>query len=214
MNAVRLQDKLYRYLLPKDSNSLYDISQAATADNMYKQMSICLEGLLQFMEKDFPDYFDKRVKAPDVQRWLLELEIEEKIDGLRNELQQMDVASWLTDVACMPLKGLLSSENETRYNDLFFLKTLLSKMLAFVHVINHKNNTEKLMQLLWRINYNSVWFCNHCIVEYKSGMNEMASIADAISYLQKQEKMLKQQTVRKDIAFIPGQDPITEQLLR
>jgi hypothetical protein len=59
------------------------------------------------MYKKFPNHFDKRVKATDVQRWLLELETDSEPASLKNELRRMAVEGWLIDIACIPESVLL-----------------------------------------------------------------------------------------------------------
>ncbi len=213
VNTVRLADKVYDYLMPKDRNGLYQLTVATTADNMYKQIFICLEGLLQFMENDFPDHFDKRVKVPEAYRWLLENDVREKITTLKRELKETGVEEGLTEVACMPLADLLVSEREISYSTYQFLKTLFKKLSSFPHLHTINNATERFLRMLWRINYNSVWLYNYSVVEYDRTVKASSTSNEAIHYLQLEEKMLKQVAVRTDVAFRQQQPAIITLLL-
>lgn len=213
VNTARLADKVYGYLMPKDWNSLYKMSEAATADNMYRQTFICLEGLLHFMEKDFPDHFDKRVNVAEAHWWLLEMEVREQLTHLKKQLKDTGVEEGLIEVACMPLGDLLVSERVISYHAFKFLRLLLKKLFSFPQFNTTKSATERFLKMLWRINYNSAWLYNYSVVEYDKTVKEAGSVSDAIQYLQQQEKMLKQVTLRTDVAFRCNQPAITIQLL-
>lgn len=213
VNVVKIADKVFGYLIPKDRRALYVMSNTFTVDNLYRKVFICLEQLLEFLENDFPDHFDKRVRMPEAKRWLLELEMKEKLQGIKRELKNAGIEDSLVEVACMPLADLLVSEREINYLLYQFLKTLFKKLSSFCHLTANKSVTEKFLRMLWRMNYNSVWVYNYCVVEYDRTVKDAGSITDAIQYLQRQEMMLKQIVVRTDIAFRCDQPSITNQLL-
>lgn len=211
VNIVRLADKVYEYLLPKNKNALYTGSKVFEPANVYKDVFIAIEQLLQFVAEDFPVYFDKSMKVPETWRWLLELEVEDKLQHIRNDLKNHGVDENLIEVACMPLASVLTG-GDMSYEAHDFLQLFLKKVSNFHNADTCRNATEKFLKVLWRINFNSVWLYNYSVVEYDRFIKDSKTVSEAICFLQMQEKILKQIPARTDIAYRTEQPSIVVML--
>ena len=121
--------------------------------------------MVDFIEKNFPEYFDHDVKVPEVKRWLLAPEIKRNLKGIQKELEKLEVASELIKIACHPIDDYLLPDEVISSHGLSYVQALQRELILFTKKRDKAIVNEELCRCLLHLNFNSIRVFNYYILQ-------------------------------------------------
>ncbi len=209
---IQLADIVFKYLQPGESESIYQLTNEISIINFYKEISRIPEDLLNFMEMNFPEYFDTEKKVPDAKRRLMMPEIKRNLKLIKNELGKFEIESTLIKITCSPLEDYLSPEPNITYRDLAYLKELQKQLIYFIGKKNKVNANSQLCRLLLYLNFNRLRFFNYYILQIEEEAKNCTDIAGLIAFYSLKIKLINQQPVKPGVVLKPGLPSIKDQV--
>lgn len=208
---VQLADIVLKYLQPEGPESIYRKTNEIFIIDFYKALSSIQEELLNFIEINFPEYFNMENKIPDAKRLLMAPEIKRNLKIIKNEFGKLEIDDSLIKIICSPLEDFLLQNNTITYHDLFYLKTLQQELFYFTGKKNKVNANDKLCQLLLNLNFNRLRFFNYYILQIEDQAKLCNNISELIEFYSLKIKLINQQPVISRLVLKPGLPSIKEQ---
>ena len=209
---VQLADIIFKYLQPDGPVSVYRISHEISVINFYKELYNILEDLLNFIEMNFPEYFDMEKKIPDAKRLQMVPETKRNLKMIKNELGKFEMESNLIKITCSPLEDYLFVKKNITYRDLAYLKELQQELIYFIGKKNKVNANDQICRLLLYLNFNRLRFFNYYIRLIEEEAQKCNNISELIGFYSLKIKLINQQPVKPGIVFKPGLPAIKEQV--
>ncbi len=208
---TRLQDAVLHFLLPKDVSSLTKKSKTLCLENLYKEIWLELDLLLQQLKNDYAKHFDFNAKIADGCKWKNEAIIRDALAVIKKSLSKK-VSSSLLELLCEPFEHFLKLDNECSYRELAYLQELQVFLLAISEQApdNIKNLiTDRLLYL----NFNSVLFFNYSILNMSDEAARKKTVTERVEYFSWQIKVINQTPVQPNIVYLRHLPPIRDQLV-
>jgi hypothetical protein len=190
---TRLADEVYEYLLPKEPQSIYYVTNEHSIENLYKETYLCLDELLKFIREKFSDYFNYDIKIPNQQRELLQQSVRRKLRKLRNELKLQQVDDDLAKVICHPLEDVLLYENDVSYREDEYVREDLTPGPSPRSGEGSLN--PHVLHLIY-IRFNSIRFYNYIVRQIAIEASKKNIHEELVDYFSLQLKLLNQAAVK------------------
>jgi hypothetical protein len=200
---IRLLDKIFGY------NILYPEAQYK---DVYGAIMQHLKELLLFIEYQYPRYFDKEEKVPD----LLMMEYQAK---LKKELKALDhslfakIDSRLRQIICDHLQKFHRRNSQVfiTYKMIAYIKELTTELRDLP--ATSPNATDLLMDLLIQMNFNIAELLNYYVDQLQVSITTCETQVRKIETLLMALKKLNQLQLKPGVAFKPQMPTLKEQIV-
>jgi hypothetical protein len=202
-SIIRLADKVYQYLLPKEPEDIYKLSPETDLSNFCKEVFQCLEGLLQFIEENFKEYFNLDEKVTDVYLQITQQVLGKQLKLLRHQLKKGKVDKRLQKIALWPITSFCKKE-KVSYRQLLYIKQLVRGLVYLTPNPSPKGEgkiSRKIVGLLIYLNYNTGEFVSFCLAKIVDTINALTNQKERIAKLIECRKFFRQMRVRPGIGF-------------
>lgn len=198
-SLIRLADKVYHYLLPKDPQSIYQLSPGDEVVNFYKEAFLCIEELLYFIEHNFKEYYNPDEKVMDVYLHIMQRGLKEKWNALRLQFKKRKIDEALIKIIMRPVVAFCSKEKAS-YRQLFYVKNLVRNLSTGENTLKEND----IIKLLVYLNFNNGDFASYCLSKIVDVINVLPEQKDKIERLLQYRKENNQLQVKPGVALKPG----------
>ncbi len=106
-DRIEMYFRQHQLALVQLTDIFYRASKGNVHDKLSKELIDCVDFLLQFIETQFPKYFDREVKIPESKRWQIAPEIKSTMKILQTSFKENGVPEDLIKIVCQPLEDYL-----------------------------------------------------------------------------------------------------------
>lgn len=209
---IKLADNVFNYLQPGRPDSIILLTKENSILDFYKEISRILEELLNFIEINYPGYFDREAKIPNSARWLKSQEIKRNLKLIKKELEKFELDEKLIKIICDPFEDYLSVEKNINYRNLAYLKELQQALIYFIRKNKIENANDQVCQLLLYRNFNSLRFYNYYINQLEERTRSFNTIPEQIEFYSLKIKLINQLQLKSGLIFKPGLPSIRDQI--
>jgi len=209
---LQLADTAFSYLERGRQESIYRLTNEISIINFYEAISQIPEALLDFIEKNFPEYFDPNSKIPEAKRWVMAPEIKKNLKGIQKELEKSEADAELSKIACHPLNDYLMPGKLISYHELTYLHELQQELISFTKKKDKANVNEELCRLLLHLNFNSYRFFNYYILQLQEKAKGCKGFPDLLEFHSLKLKIINQLPVKVGMVYKPALPAIREQV--
>ena len=137
-----------------------------------------LEGLLTYIERYFPYYFNFCEKIPNSYRLILEAEFRLGLAALAASFEGSGIASTLQRIITSPFEAFIcrAGPQPVSYSELFYLEALYKEVTAALAVSEKGMEAKSIVDILLYLNFNEPIFIEYCIRMISVTTNEAASL--------------------------------------
>lgn len=162
-----------------------------------------LEGLLTYIERYFPYYFNFCEKIPNSYRLILEAEFRLGLAALAASFEGSGIASTLQRIITSPFEAFIcrAGPQPVSYSELFYLEALYKEVTAALAVSEKGMEAKSIVDILLYLNFNEPIFIEYCIRMISVTTNEAASLPAKIEQLAWWHKTLSQLQVQPLAAY-------------
>jgi len=209
---TRLADCGIHYLLPKEIEDIYNLTNETTQDNLYRVICFELEKLLKYLEERYRKYFDFDSKVPDILRWKREEDFQKFLVELKRHIRKRKFEKRFAQALKSPFEEMLSIDNEVSYREMYFVEELMNELR---NLFGNKEtaNEEKITSRLLYLNFNSVLFFNHCVMQIADEAGKKKTVSELIDFYSWKIKVVNQTPVKPGNIYLRHLDPIREQIV-
>ena len=204
---IKLADLIFDYLQPGNTNNITYTKRENILFNLYEEIYIQLEDLLNFIEQHFHNYFSRDLKIPEMYRWKIAPEIGNGLKLIKTALQKAKVNNSLINVVCHPFEDFVIAETKISYRELYYLKELQREVLL---ATDRKNSA--ISSLMIYLNFNSIRFFNYYVTQFAELTIGIESDIGLIEYYSLKLKLLNQEPVKPGYVFKPKLPSIKDQI--
>lgn len=210
--SIRLIGQLFQYLPRAKILKAHSAAQAALAHTLYNG----LQELLLFLEKHYPQYYDRDTWIPDSYQQIVISDLAKDMSILREGLKQAKIDTELIKVSMAPLyhfiQPTVSVHNKITYGRLAYLKVLKDE-LKHLSLGNHEDSASQTLQYrLLYLNLNSFSYYRYCINQVQHYVKEVPGKPEKLERLAYVMKLVQQAKVREGIAYDPNELSLKQQL--
>ena len=209
---VKLADSIYQYLNPEGPVSIQRLTNDELVLQFYKKVMQVPLDLLDFIEQHLPEYFDHGCKVPESKRWQHAPEIKRELNGLKKELEKLDIYGGLIKIVFSPFEQYLLTGELISYREMTYLLKLQSELRSFTKIKHIQNAEVELCQLLLQLNFNSIRFFNYFIERMQERSRLFISLPDLIEFYSLELKIINQLTVKPGLVYKHELPAISEQI--
>ncbi len=209
---IKLADIVFNYLQPGRPDSIILLTNENSILDFYKEISQIPEELLNFIEINYPGYFDREAKIPNSARWLKSQEIKRNLKLIKKELEKFELGENLIKIICHPFEDYLTAGKNITYRHLAYLKELQQALIYFIRKNKKENANDQVCQLLLYWNFNSLRFYNYYINQLEERTKGFNTIPDQIEFYSLKIKLINQLQLKSGLVFKPGLPSIKDQI--
>lgn len=163
-----------------------NISQTATWINLYKHIHHTLREILTFIEEKFVKYLDINCKVPAYYLNTAQDTFQKDLQIIEEKGKQAGCDEKLLDVILGFGKNYVvkGRHNRTTYHNLHYLKEVLKRVseLFLSHFAEDSIN-EKLQDLLFYLNFNTLDYFDYCTETIKNTVNDLPTFREKLDHL-------------------------------
>jgi len=201
-SRIELYFRQHQSALIELSDTVYQGIKANGANKLYKEVVLCVDHLLSFIENQFSKYFDQDAKIPEAGRWMLASKIKSNLSYLQAAFKKNEVAAELIKIACHPLEDYLQPEIVVTYCEFKFIKELQWELLSLAKKKDLHNCTEQLCSRLLFLNFNSIRFFTYYIAKISEESKSYTNTNALVEYYSMQMKIINQVIVKPGSVYI------------
>ncbi len=209
---IKLADIVFNYLLPGRLEGVILLTNENSILDFYKEISRIPEELLNFIEINYPGYFDREAKIPNSTWWLMAQEIKRNLKLIKKELGKFELDEKLIKIIRDPFEDYLTAEKNINYRNLAYLKELQQALIYFSRKNKIENANEQVCQLLLYRNFNSLRFYNYYINQLEERTRSFKTIPEQIEFYSFKIKLINQLQLKLGLVFKPGLPSIKDQI--
>lgn len=210
---VNLSFQVIKFFNPKQQNDIYKIADEFTDTDILNLCFINLEDLMRFFEKNYLNYINQDILIPYRSALMKIYNIHEKLELVKPVILNLEDSA-LLKIIYVPILKLsnVSIEDRMTYKDLIYFTAYLN---AFHEEIkeNPELSSFDIIELLYRVNYNSIEFQNYKTKKFKQEAEKREEISEKIDYLYHCLKSISQRNCKVNIAFDCDLPSIKDQLI-
>jgi hypothetical protein len=137
------------------------------------------------------------------------------IKSLKNDMGKLNIDMSLFKIACQPFEDFIndSTKNGITYWKLIYLKDLFIELNDFTKSEISKANSQGLIDLLFYLNFNDVFFFNYFIDWVCTEIENINSISERIEKLSFYIKSINQSHYRPGVSLYKDYPHIKEQVI-
>lgn len=215
-NALQnISHALFKVINPDTPADLYTFSSSYTKIDCLKITYIYLEKLLVFIEKEYHTYLNVDNKVPYRSIFVIELEIENKLNFVKSCIADNIINNDLFKQAYQPLLKIATikiQENIT-YNEFYYCIDYINELYNHFQQ-NKKEVTETdIKNWLFELNFNSLDFFDYLTNEISKNLELLESDAEKIDLLHHFLKKFNQSRTTNFRKFNQKIPPIKEQMI-
>lgn len=208
---VQLADQAYIYLTPERPESIYKLTNDESILNLYKDIMRIPEDLLDYIEQNFPEYFDKSYKVPEA-KWRKQIpEIKRELSGIKKGLVKQHIYEGLIKIVTDAFEHFILPGQVISYQEISYIQKFQASLICFIKKNSVQNPEEMLCLLLMQLNFNSIRFFNYFIERLQERSRLWSSLPDKIEFFSQQLKIINQLPVEPGPAFKPELPAAREQ---
>jgi hypothetical protein len=211
---IRLADKVYHYLLPKDPASIYQQTNDVGIVNFYKEVYRCLDELLNFIEQNFRDYFNQ-------DEYVTEVYLQIGQDGIRTRLKELQklfskkkADDALVKIALEPVMQFCRKQKAS-YKQLLYIKGLVQHLYPAAGRLvrgDDKDINKKIIGALLYLNFNNGGFASYCLTSIVNTVNALPEQKQKITRLLAYKKRFNQLRMKQGIALRANHESVKDQI--
>jgi len=207
---VRLEGYLLHYAEPeKITRASEELDKATLCRYLY----FCLEELLSFVGRHFPEYFDREMWIPDSYQVILEHQLKQNINMLEDGLSALGIDKELCAFALHPINEFLlnTSHNEVTYRKVIYIKEVEQSIMNLIQS-SPEDPKVSLQWLLIENNFNSLRYFQYCTQQIDSYINETDVEIERLDRLAFVQKLIYQAPVKPGFGYEPNLKSLQTQL--
>lgn len=212
-NALaNLAQCLIKEIGPKNFGCLYQFSNKYDRTDCLKIIYIYIEKLHCYIETEYKNYLNTESQIPYRSILCKELELNEKIKGIKNALLKCDIDDQLLKIACEPLiriEALTVKDKLTYYqfNYKIVFITELHKLIEY-----KTTNEESLINCLFDLNFNSLKLFKYITDNISNSIQGLESNIQKIDKLYLLLKCYNQKQIKNAKKYKTNLPTIKEQI--
>ncbi|MBI2722470.1 MAG: hypothetical protein HYX39_09870 [Bacteroidetes bacterium] len=210
---VNLSFQVIKFFNPKQQSDIYKIADEFTDSDILNLCFINLEDLMRFFEKNYLNYINQDILIPYRSALMKIYNIHEKLELVKPVILNLEDSA-LLKIIYVPILKLsnVTIDERMTYKDLIYFTAYLN---AFQEEIkeNPELSSFDIIELLYRVNYNSIEFQNYKTKRFKEEVEKREEISEKIDYLYHCLKSISQRNCKVNIAFDADLPSIKDQLI-
>lgn len=213
-SLIRLADKVYHYLLPKDPQSIYQLSTGDEVVNFYKEVFQCIEELLYFIEQNFKDYYNQEENVTEVYLLITQQGLKSKLKVLQLKFNKQKADTNLVKIALAPIIQFCRKQ-KVSYRQLLYVKNLadeLSVLQAGPSKMLNGELNKTIIRLMVYLNFNNGDFISYCLTNIVDVINIIPEQKERIARLLQFRKEYNQMQVKPGVMLKLNCDTLKEQV--
>ncbi len=203
---------LYDFIPGEERNSLFQISDNYTTNDIFKVIFQTLEDILIYLEKSFGNYIDTYLPVPYQSRLMVAMKHAEKLAEILSHLEWARLDSQLYEIVTLPfdqlgiLEPLAFSYHSHTYHEDY--------LLAFYRTTQEDEplNDKKVFLTLWQMNFNALKFFNYLTYQIHKEIKEKKTPTEKIELLYYYQKLCNQLPVKTQLSYNPNLLPLKDQM--
>ena len=199
-----LADIVFDYLPESAKRSAFSDEMRVGA---LEEILASLEGLIVFLEREFPDYFDRQQRIPEFRMQKLGTATREAGALLKRRLEESGISRELAEIISRAME-LGGNAGRLRYRDLDYRGVLFSELFS-TDVPDEQFVTRKLLYL----DFNCPSFIDNYFSQIIGLAKEIPNIADRIEFYSLQIKKHNQLITKAGYTYDPASPGICSQLV-
>jgi uncharacterized protein YcgL (UPF0745 family) len=198
-----LTQSLFSCLSEEDRKNLYNLSDQYTLTDLYKTVYQYLEKVQRHIEQYFTKYLAIDASIPYRSRLLSSVEIDKKLKLVYEHLTGNDLDEKLLKIIHKLLTKLahITLEERFTYQALIYYKMVLDELYAAVNVNKHSFTNERLTEILYRLNFNSVDFFHYITSHIEDVVAREERYEGKKNLLYYYQKIYRQRLVRTNMFY-------------
>jgi hypothetical protein len=203
---IHLKNVLIEYLMPKDATQLIERKEDNKITKLYKRSLVVMQGLLNYVKEEFPQYFNYEEKIPASKLLLLQEGLKSRLGKLKKQLIKGGQDAVLIELLLQTIQ--IHTNNETcqpltylRWN---YLKELLTSIERMSPGEEYESHYSSLVVQLVYMNFNATIFKNYFVKLIHSSINAAGSLQEKIEIISFHHKEISQLPVKSGMALAPS----------
>lgn len=195
-DRIEMYFRQHQLVLVQLTDIFYRASKGNVHDKLSKELIDCVDFLLQFIETQFPKYFDREVKIPEAKRLQMAPEIKRTLKFLQTSFMVNGVPDELINHVCQPMEDYFLPVTVVNYREYYFIKDLQHELLLLAKHKAPNNYTEQICNRLLFLNFNSLQFFNYYIEKLSDSSNKYETTQELIEFFSMEMKLINQVIVK------------------
>lgn len=169
--------------------------------------------LLVFLEQQFPYYFDRDLKPPEMLKVGVTKEIKQIRESISSKFLGTSLEGTLLRIVFVPLANLAEEWPAFSYRKLYFLRKLEKRLLSIDLAMDDKDLLRQdFCRELIRINFNTEEFFEYYVGHISKTLSACETLSDRIEQISYFHKICSQEYCSRDSAFVAESLSISDRL--
>lgn len=208
IGIISLADELFKHSLLFAEMPVGKLSKGRKMSELYVELYQYLEELLGFLEVNFSQYFDKKLRPPALYQRKIAGKMRQGASLLRSYLRKRNIKEELVNLICQPFNDPALKTGKFSFNELQFRREMQEQLLNAA-----PRDTAEAINVLIHFNFNSKEFFDFFVTQLSEEARLRKGIREEISYYSLQFKLVNQVQAKPGMALKPSMPPISDQLV-
>jgi hypothetical protein len=210
-----LSHRVIRDINPAVAIEIYNFSSEYNKIDCLKVVYIYLEKLLQFIEIEYLKYLDIEIQVPFKTLLIKELEIDNKMNFLKNRLLEINLDNQLLQIACQPLLKIttLNINKQITYNEFNYYSNYISQFFKYLNKVTQSLTSDNIIELLLDLNLNNLEFFDYSTDKIQEALKFENSDIEKINKLYQLLKYYNQRQTRNFMKLRQNLPSIKHQII-
>lgn len=185
LSLIRLQDRLFNYLCPKDTAEMREKKTDSPLEKLYKKTFDYCSELLQYLQETFPCYFSHDFNMPEYELMQAQEQWKVRLQSLRSGLLKVKPDKKLVSILFNTLNNLCDHTilNSLSYRTHAYINELMAGLENIKEIRKLNSTCPPLNVLLIRFDFNDTEFKDYLVETICNNVNLLKTAKEKIDRL-------------------------------